>query len=129
MLSLGYALIYCISFFVVPTCIFLAYRGWKKRYRFELPRWRIYLGLSSILATLFSWLAYLFLLSIAALEKFNIAYIDTNVGSSQVNAIAIVSGAGALVALSLKGAPRLQTAAAGALMSAIWLLTVIEISF
>ena len=46
------------SLVAVPCLTVLAYRSWAKRWKNELPRWRSFLGLVSMLTTSLGWLSF-----------------------------------------------------------------------
>jgi len=50
-----------VIFLSVPILTALAIRGWTRRWRQELPRWRSTLGLASMVVTLLSWFGLAFL--------------------------------------------------------------------
>jgi hypothetical protein len=48
-----------LTFVAVPCLAILAYRGWARSLRQELPHWRNALGLASIVVTFLSWFSYM----------------------------------------------------------------------
>ena len=55
------AVFHGVIFLSVPILTALAIRGWTRRWRQELPRWRSTLGLASLVVTLLSWFGLAFL--------------------------------------------------------------------
>jgi hypothetical protein len=119
--DVSYKILAGVTFVAVPCLTILAYRGWTKRLRHELPRWRSALGLASLVVTLLSW----FCLAILALS----ALMDLNAGSSTpdwVGPIALVLIVGTSLAFALKGASRIEAIVAGLLMVAAWMTSVVS---
>jgi len=56
----------------IPCLTVLAYRGWAKRLRTELPRWRTILGLTSILMTILASLAFISFFLLIVLYRMNL---------------------------------------------------------
>jgi hypothetical protein len=106
-----------IAALAVLSLTLLAYRGWAKRLRKDLPRWRSILGMTSV--------AFMFLASLIAVIFAFLALIHFKVESSYLLIdflllfywldIGLFLGAvvGALLSLALKGAPRVQAGLAG----------------
>jgi hypothetical protein len=102
-----------VAFFVAPIFTLLALRGWAKRWRQELPRWRGALGLTSIVVTLLGWLILLLLpLADRMGPKTN------SFSSDWVPPIAFLVLAGTCLAFALRGASRIEAIVAGLLMFA-----------
>lgn len=100
------------TYFAVPCLTFVAYRGWAKRVRQELPSWRSCLGVGSMELTLIVWLetAYLGFSRYAHLapDFFSDIWMVANMFISVLAAVAN---------LALKGRSRLSAFAAAALMA------------
>jgi hypothetical protein len=95
----------------------LAYRGWAKTARPQLPLWRSGIGIASITITLANWL---FVLLIALLN-----FIDTRwtnfLDGTWINCLILSLLAAALLAVIMPGTTRLYGTAAGISMLAFWL--------
>ncbi|SRR6266404_1502738 len=105
----------------IPFLTALAYRGWARRWRQQLPRWRSALGLSSMAVIFFGW----FSLVILALS--NLMHINTSFYSPDwVGPIALVILVGTALAFALRGTPRFEAILAGVLMIIAWLTSVVS---
>jgi prepilin signal peptidase PulO-like enzyme (type II secretory pathway) len=113
-------LIMVTAFVAVPCLTVLAYRGWAKNSRQDLPRWRSVLGITSISVTFLNWFGCT-ILALSALVDFNIPF-----SSDWVSPLALLVLLGTCLALALRGAPRLQAIVAGVLMVAVWLTSVVS---
>ena len=111
-------------FLTVLLLILLAYRGWAKRVRKDLPRWRSALGIASIAATFLNWLGFV-VLALAVWLRMNVDFLDLlPVDWTDINLL--ISAAGTLTALALKGPSRVQAFLAGLLMTALWFTSIVE---
>jgi hypothetical protein len=102
-----------VAFLVVPILTFFALRGWAKRWRQELPRWRSALGLTSIVVTFLTW----FSLAILALSE-RIGLNPSFISVDWVTPTVILVAAGTPLALALRGASRIEAIVAGLFMVA-----------
>ncbi len=105
--SLGVA-----TFLAVPLLTAVAYRGWAKQWRSELPLWRNLLGAWSIAFTLINWLAFAYL----AFAIFTRRHTDFFTDLWTVVAV-LVSLAAVVLSLALKGRPRICAFLAACLMA------------
>jgi hypothetical protein len=101
----------------IPCLTLLAYQGWAKQGRHELPLWRCFLGVGSMVMTLLVWLGTAYfgyrLYAHLATDFFPATWMAVNA------LLAILAAAGSL---ALKGRPRALAAAAALLMAAPWIL-------
>jgi hypothetical protein len=88
----------------IPSLDILSYLGWRKSLRRELPRWRSTLGLASIVITFLSWYGAM------------IVVLAGMASEGWVELLALLALAGIILALTLKGASRMEAIAAGLLM-------------
>ncbi|PYU23020.1 MAG: hypothetical protein DMG32_16885 [Acidobacteria bacterium] len=105
----------------IPVVTVLAWRGWAKRVRKDLPRWRNVLAVISILSTFVSWLAFLspFLLSLIGIDTHRFA-------DACLSAAFLMMFAGIPLAFALRGTSRVRTLLAGLLMVALWFASVVH---
>ena len=105
----------------IPVLTVLAWRGWAKRVRKDLPRWRNVLAVISILSTFVSWLAFLspFLLSLIGIDTHRFA-------DAWLSAAFFMMFAGIPLAFALRGTSRVRTLLAGLLMVALWFASVVH---
>jgi hypothetical protein len=105
-----------IAFAVAPYLIAMAYRGWMNT-RGNLPRWRSFLGTSSIYLTLINWIGFAYmLLDIATngrIGPFELLLVFNVVGF-------FASIAALALSLALKGRPKAWASFAAALVTALW---------
>lgn len=93
-----------------PLLTILALRGWRKRLRTQLPRWRSALGLTSIASTFVCWLGYVsFFFLLIPLR----IWID---GWHWIIFEVLTLLVGFILALALKSPSRALTLSAGLLM-------------
>lgn len=104
-----------ITLYVVSPCLaFLAYRGWAKHGRTDLPNWRNFLGLGSLMATLIVWLGTAYL-------KFRLfAHLPEDIGAWTIPAV-LVTILAAMGSLTLQGRPRVCAFAAAVLTGLPWI--------
>jgi|GEM_PF-3093273 len=107
-----------VAYVAIPCLGVLAYLGWAKRWRSELPIWRSYLGVGSSLMTLVVWLesAYLAYRISAHLRTdfFTVGWTVANI---------LVALTGAAGSLALKGRPRVYAFLAACLMATPWIIS------
>ncbi len=109
---------------VIPCLTVMAYRSWAKRWRQELPLWRSALGMTSIAVTLVSWLSLVILGALALSARMGI---KANFFSPDwIPPIALLTFAGTSLAFALRGASRIEAVAAGLLVVAAWLTSVVS---
>ena len=102
-----------VTIVAIPCLAILAYRGWIKGLRHELPHWRSGLGIASIVVTFLSWASTCILLLIDRIG------INTDFLSVDwTTPIALLALAGTSLAIALKGASRIEAIVAGILMAA-----------
>src|SRR5260370_12144851 len=92
-----------VSFLSVQILRALAIRGWTRRWRQELPRWRSTLGLASMVVTLLTWFG-LAILALLALMDVNTSFYSPD----WVDPIALIAIAGTSLAFALRGASRIK---------------------
>src|SRR5437879_3304800 len=90
-------------YLAIPLLTLLAYRGWAKRVRKDLPRWRSSAGVISIVITFLNWLASVILV-LSPHMHFNISFFFLN----WAGPIVFIIGVGTSLGFAWKGAPRLQ---------------------
>ncbi len=103
----------------VPCFIVLAYRGWVKRLRSELPRWRSTLGAASLLGLLLSWLGLLIpalLISLFKVQRLP----DLWWALAHLMLLAAIP-----LAFALKGPSRVKSLLAGLLLEVLWRLVMV----
>jgi len=110
-----------VIFLSVPILTALAIRGWTRRWRQELPRWRSTLGLASMVVTLLTWFG-LAILALLALMDVNTSFYSPD----WVGPIALIAIAGTSLAFALRGASRIEAIVAGLFMAAAWLTSVVS---
>ena len=107
-----------VAYVAIPCLGVLAYLGWAKRLRSELPIWRSYLGVGSCLMTLVLWFE-------SAYVAFKIsAHLRTDfitVGWTVANILVAVTGAAG--SFALKGRPRVYAFLAACLMATPWIMS------
>jgi hypothetical protein len=108
------------SLLAVPVLLSLAYRGWAATIRVRLPQWRNALGEGAMLFLLSTWLLYsgVFILSRIRLELTSFYGPEWAFALRSFNVISV------LLAMALKGVPRLQIVA-GALLT-FWCISAVE---
>lgn len=107
-----------VTYVAIPCLALLAYRGWAKHLRQDLPRWRSFLGVASIIITLLNWLALAYpAFMIAAHLQADFFTAGWTVANIMVALI------GAAWSLALKGRPRVCAFLAGCLMASPWLIS------
>ena len=102
----------------VPILLSLAWRGWARRLRGELPPWRSGLSLSALLLLSVNWLGAAVLeapVFVASQGPRSRALEEALLTLSHPLCLVIV-----VLALALRGLPRLQTVLAGLLMLVSW---------
>lgn len=103
------------AFFAIPFLTVLAYRGWVKIGRKELPHWRSILGVTSIAITFLGWLSFVIVLASSLIGgRTFLSPLDWE------GALAGFVAIGMLFGLALNGASRLQAVAAALLMVALF---------
>ena len=110
-----------VIFLSVPILTALAIRGWTRRWRQELPRWRSTLGLASMVVTLLSWFGLAFL-ALSVIMDLNAGSYSSDLGG--LIALAVIAGTS--LAFALRGASRIEALVAGLLMVAAWLTSVVS---
>ena len=110
-----------LTFVTVPCLAILAYRGWAKSLRQQLPRWRNALGLASMVVTLLSWFG-LAILALSALMDLNANFFSPD----WMPPIAFLTVAGTSLAFALRGSSRIEAIVAGLLMVAAWIGSVVS---
>jgi hypothetical protein len=112
--------IFC--FLAVLIFIVLAFRGWVKTDRIELPRWRSRIGVTSMLVVSTIWLFVILLVVFGTLDTRWTNFFD----STWLGCLFFAALAAAFLALLLKGATRLQGIAAALLMAAFWMTIIVH---
>jgi hypothetical protein len=113
-----FAFLTAAATFAPPALIVLAYRGWVRFLRGNLPRWRSFIGVMSIALTLLNWLIFL------AFAFVLLIGLRTNLFTDGLTVIiAVAAAVSTSLAFALKGAPRTQTVVAGLLMTSIWVIS------
>src|SRR6266478_374111 len=113
-----FAFLTAAATFAPPALVVLAYRGWVKGLRGNLPRWRSFIGVMSIALTLLNWLIFL------ALSFVLVMHLQANFFTDGwIVANALIAAASTSLALALKGAPRAQAVLAGLFMTSIWMIS------
>ena len=110
-----------VIFLSMPILTALAIRGWTRRWRQELPRWRSTLGLASMVVTLLSWFGLAFL-ALSVIMDLNAGSYSSDLGG--LIALAVIAGTS--LAFALRGASRIEALVAGLLMVAAWLTSVVS---
>ncbi len=105
--------VFLAIYLAIPCLTFVAYRGWAKLERQQLPAWRSYLGVGSMALTLLVWIGAVYL-------GFSLyAHLSTDFFSGiWMVANMFISVLAALGSLALKGRPRVSAFAAAVLMAA-----------
>lgn len=104
-----------IAFVAVPCLVLLAYGTWTQGLRGQLPQWRSYLGLASIVVTLLNWFG-LAVLALSVLMNVNTNYFSPD----WIHRIALLTFAGTFLGFALKGASRIEAVAAGLFVVTAW---------
>ena len=104
----------------IPCLTGSAYRGWARRWRNELSRWRSTLGLTSMVVTFLSWLAFVVVFSLMGLFKIPMK-LDFLPGLELLLVFIGIS-----LASTLKGTARMQSLAAGFLMVVVLFTTIVR---
>jgi hypothetical protein len=102
----------------VPLLLLLAFRGWTRSLRFQLPRWRNGIGLTSLLIVAVVWLWYSLVLVPAILDHH---LLEQHVSLRNITAyyeflLPYYMYPAVLFAAALKGVPRFQALGASLLM-------------
>ena len=119
--DVSYKILGVFTFVAVPCLAILAYRGWTKSLRHDLPSWRSALGIVSIVVTFLSWS------SLAILPLLDRIGVNTGFFSPDWTApIALLVLAGTTLAFALRGASRIEAIVAGLLMVTAWLTSVVH---
>lgn len=113
-----YAFMTTATTFAPPVLVVLAFRGWLKRLRGNLPRWRSFIGVISIILTLLNWLTFLAFAFVLLMRLQANFFTD---GWTVISAL--VAAASTSLAFALKGAPRTQAVFAGLFMTSIWMIS------
>jgi CubicO group peptidase (beta-lactamase class C family) len=104
-----------IAFVAVPCLVALACWTWSQGLRGQLPKWRSFLGLGSIVVIFVNW----FGLAVLALSV--LMSLDTGDFSPDwMHRIAFLTVAGTLLAFALRGTARIEAILAGVFMVAAW---------
>jgi hypothetical protein len=112
-----FALILCLA---IPILASLAYIRWWRVTRQELPHWRNGVGLASLVIVSANWSFDVALYILPSIRPHSTSFYNPDWLALQLYS----SLAAVLLAMALKGSPRLQTIAAGALMVAFVKLSV-----
>ena len=113
-----FAFLTAVATFAPPALVVLAYLGWVKRLRENLPRWRSLIGVTSIALTLLNWLIFL------ALAFVLLMHLQANFFTAGWTAInALTAAISTSLAFALKGTPRTQAVVAGLFMTSIWMIS------
>jgi len=115
-----------LIFVAVPCLAILAYRGWTKGLRHELPRWRNALGMTSIVVTFLSWFGLSMFALLVLLDRIGLNTNFFSFSPDWMPAIALLVLAGTSLAFALKGASRIEAIVAGLLMVAAWMASVVH---
>src|SRR3989442_153788 len=107
----------------IPVFTVLAWRGWAKRVRKELPRWRSVIGVISILITFLSWLAFVGPFLLMGLDSHTVNNLNFDIWLSVILLMLFI---GISLALALRGTSRVQTLLAGLLMVALWFASIVH---
>lgn len=116
-------LIGIICFLAVPVFAILAYRAWSKTQRAQLSPWRSKVAVTSIVAVSANWL---YMILILLLHFVNDRWAGWLLNDTSWEAGFFLALAAALLAIALKGLARIQGIAAGILMAAFYLSTIVE---
>lgn len=99
----------------IPLLGLLAFRGWTRNFRRNLPGWRNKLGVISIALSLVGWFALL------TPAFFHLMGFGTSwYGDTWEGAVPLSAATGTTLALALRGLPRVQAVAAGLLVIILW---------
>ena len=104
------------SCLAVPLLTLLAYRGWVHRLRHKLPRWRSALGVTSIVATLLSWLL---LINPLLAPLFRMKSYPESLAEIVIPGVPASLLLGLTLGFALRGSSRVQVLLAGLLMVAL----------
>jgi hypothetical protein len=113
-----FAFLTAAATFAPPALVVLAYLGWVKGLRGNLPRWRSFMGVMSIALTLLNWLIFL-ALSFALLMHLQANFFTDGWFATS----ALIAGVSTFLAFALKGTPRTQAVVAGLFMTSIWIIS------
>src|SRR3989442_15668242 len=97
----------------IPVFTVLAWRGWAKRVRKDLPRWRSVIGVISILITFLSWLAFVSPFLLMGLDSHTVNNLNFDIWLSVILLMVFI---GISLAFALKSPSRAYTLLAGLLM-------------
>lgn len=111
-----------LSYLAVSIFIVLAFRGWARTDRVELPRWRSRIGVTSLLVVAADWLVVILLVVLGAFDTRWTNFFS----STWQSCVFLAPLAAAFLALFLKGATRLQGIAAALLMVAVWITSIVH---
>ena len=117
--QIGHTFVSCLAiatYLAIPCLTFVAYRGWAKHGRQDLPSWRSYLGVGSMALTLIVWLG------TAYFGFSHYAHLPTDfLSDTWMVSNMFISVLAAVGSLALKGRPRVSAFAAAPLMAAPWI--------
>jgi len=106
----------------IPVLTVLAWRGWAKHVRKDLPHWRSVIGVISILITFLSWLAFMGLFLLVGLDSRTV----DNLVEAWLSAVLLMAFIGISLAFALRGISRAQVILAGLLMVALWFASIVH---
>ena len=115
-----------LTFVAVPCLAILAYRGWARSLRQELPHWRSALGLASIVVTFLSWSSLSMSALLVLLERIGFNTNFFSFSPDWIPPIALLVLAGTSLAIALRGASRIEAIVAGLMMVVAWIMSVVE---
>lgn len=121
-LSEARPLIGIICFLAVPVFAIFAYRAWSKTLRAQLSPWRSKAAVTSIVAVSANWF---YVILILLLHFVNDRWASSLLNEASWDVVFFLAIAAALLAIALKGLARVQGVAAGVLMAAFWLSTIV----
>jgi hypothetical protein len=104
-----------LIFVIILTLSLLAFLGWKRQKREGLPKWRQIAGISSITIVFLDCLGVVFLILSSGSSNFD------SFAEFLAGALPISSLASFLLALALKGAPRVEALVASLVMTVVLL--------
>jgi len=106
----------------IPVLTVLAWRGWAKHVRKDLPHWRSVIGVISILITFLRLACVYGSLPPGGLDSRTV----DNLVEAWLSAVLLMAFIGISLAFALRGISRAQVILAGLLMVALWFASIVH---